>query len=314
VNFSERPPSKQWAVLQYRQEKIAEVWFKPEEMPFALTFRIPITSFQNPNIAQRLTTENLLKAVGITAQEVESCRHDGATNSGESETGLDLGELLPAPPEEVAYLTLHVSLKSPQGTVAPKESTEPEIPAVAPNESTDPEIPEERWQYLEARWNTIRGLETSIDMLRSSMQTLQSEMETCLSQALPFQAKLHALSSDLAQWDKAKSRVRYGLPKIKEFLHRSTWATASAERKKVEELYENHVRPRIAIAQIDEAVIQFDGLLKDRQVLSSQGASVHQECKKCVDEVRAAMRTLQSNAAANAKRKGDKSGPRGKSY
>src|SRR5262249_22958622 len=46
VNFSEQPPSKQWAALKYRGEKIAEVWFKPEDNPFALTIRIPQKSFQ----------------------------------------------------------------------------------------------------------------------------------------------------------------------------------------------------------------------------------------------------------------------------
>src|SRR6266436_4696732 len=75
VSFSEQPPSKQWAALKYRGEKLAEVWLKPEGEPFALTFRIPRESFQIPGMGQRLTTENLLKAVGITTEEVESWRH-----------------------------------------------------------------------------------------------------------------------------------------------------------------------------------------------------------------------------------------------
>src|SRR5262245_60670558 len=72
VNFSERPPSKQWAALKYRGDTFAEVWFKPEGEPFALTFRIPGESFQLPDMGQLLTTENLLKAVGIAAEDVES--------------------------------------------------------------------------------------------------------------------------------------------------------------------------------------------------------------------------------------------------
>ena len=76
MNFSEQPPSKQWAALKFRGEKIAEVWFKPEGEPFALTFRIPQASFQIPGMGQRLTTENLLKAVGLATEEVESWRHE----------------------------------------------------------------------------------------------------------------------------------------------------------------------------------------------------------------------------------------------
>src|SRR5437588_5602688 len=81
VNFSEQPPSKQWAALKYRGETIAEVWFKPEGQPFSLTFRIPQSSFHIPGVGQRLTTENLLKAVGIAPDEVESWRHEGASHS-----------------------------------------------------------------------------------------------------------------------------------------------------------------------------------------------------------------------------------------
>jgi hypothetical protein len=301
VNFSEQTPSKQWAVLKLRGEKFAEVWFKPEGEPFALAFRIPHESFQIPDIGPRLTTENLLKAVGIAAEEVESWRYEGAGDSGMHGSNSELGRPLPPPSQDVPLLSLYVSLKPPQGTVDS-------------NENGELEISEQQWQYLEGRWNAIRGLEASIDTLRMSMQSLQGEMETCLSQPLPFQAKLHALSSDMVQWDKAKSRVRYSLPKVREFLHRSTWATAAAERKKVEELFENHIRTRIAIPQIDQVIVQFESLLKDRQVLSAQGVSVQQECKRNVADVQGALRTLQSNAAANAKKKGGTTGRRGKSF
>src|ERR1700722_8950415 len=104
MNFSEQPPSKQWAALKYRGEKFAEVWFKPEGEPFALTFRIPQRSFQLPGMGQLLTTENLLKAVGIATEEVKSCPHEGATNS-------ELGQPLSPPPPDVTHLILYVTLK-----------------------------------------------------------------------------------------------------------------------------------------------------------------------------------------------------------
>src|SRR5437868_7587879 len=97
VKFSEQPPSKQWATLKYRGEPFAEVWFKPEGEPFALTFRIPPSSFQIPGMAQRLTAENLLKAVGLATEEVESWRHDGASPSGMNESHGELRHPLPPP-------------------------------------------------------------------------------------------------------------------------------------------------------------------------------------------------------------------------
>jgi hypothetical protein len=356
VIFSEQPPSKQWATLKYRGEKFAEVWFKPEGEPFALTFRIPQRSFQIPGVCQKLTTENLLNAVGIAAEEVESWRHEGAAD-GTNASDYGLNHALQPPPPEATHLNLHVSLKpptfaanengEPPPTVATNESGEPpptvaanengepppivatnesgepppstvaanessEPPAAAPNQSGAPEIPEEKWLYFESRWNAVRALETSMDSLRLNMEGLRAEMEAAARQTLALEVKLHALSADMAQWDKAKSRVRYALPKVREFIHRSTWARATPERKKVEELFESHIRTRIVFPQLDEATAQFEGLLKDRQVLSANGASVYQECKSIMTEIQGTLRTLQSNSVANAKKKGA-NGPRRKS-
>src|SRR5262249_5641167 len=153
----EQPPSKQWAALKYRGDKFAEVWFKPEGEPFALTFRIPQESFQIPGMGQLLTAENLLKAVGIATDEVESWRHEGASPSDMSGSSSELGLPLPPPPQDVTHLTLYVRLKPPPHAVAPKAGCEPEIP-------------EAKWQDFEARWNAILGLEASMDTLRISME------------------------------------------------------------------------------------------------------------------------------------------------
>ena len=291
VNFSEQPPSKQWAALKYRGEKFAEVWFKPEGEPFALTFRIPQKSFQIPGMGQRLTTENLLKAVAIATEEVESWRHGGVSHSGMNGSNPELGHPLPPPPQDVTHLNLYVSLKPPPQAVAPEESGEPEIP-------------EAKWQDLEARWKAILGLEATMDTLRISMEGLRAEMEAASRKTLTAEEKVHALNADVAQWNKAKSRVLYALPKVREFIHRSTWAMGTPERKKLEELFKNHIRPRIPFPQMDKVLEQLENLLKDRQVLSAHGVTVYQECKSISADIQGALRTLQSNAAANAPKKG----------
>jgi hypothetical protein len=301
VNFSEQPPSKQWATLKYRGEPFAEVWFKPEGEPFALTFRIPRKSFQIPGMGQRLTTENLLKAVGIATEEVESWRHEGACHPGMNGLDPGLGHPLPPPPQAVTHLNLHVSLKPPPQ-------------AIAPDEGGEPEIPEAKWQDLEARWKAILGLEASVETLRISMEALRAEMEASSSRALGAEEKLHALNADVAQWNKAKSRALYALPKAREFIHRSIWATGTPERKKLEELFKNHIRPRVPCPQMDQVVEQLESLLKDRQVLSAHGVSVYQECKSISADVQGALRTLLSNAGANATKKRGATGARGKSF
>jgi hypothetical protein len=99
---------------------------------------------------------------------------------------------------------------------------------------------------------------------------------------------------------------------VREFIHRATWALCSPERKKLEEVFKNHIRPRIPCPQLDKVAEQLDNLLKDRQVLSAHGASVHQECKSISADVQGALKTLQGNAAANATKK--RVAARGKSY
>jgi len=300
VNFSEQPPSKQWAALKYRGEIFAEVWFKPEGEPFALTMRIPQKSFQIPGLGQRLTTENLLKAVAIAPEEVESWRHGDVCHSGMNGANPELGNPLP-PPQDLTHLEIYFSLKpSPQ--------------AVVPRDSGELEIPAEKWHDLETRWTAILGLEAAMDSLRLKMESLLAELEASLKRTLTTEEKLHVLNADVAQWKKAKSRLHYAVPKLREFIHRSTWARGTPERKKLEELFENHIQPHIPFSQMGEVPEQLEILRKERLVFSAHGVTVCQECKSIAAEVQQALRTLQSNAAANANKKRGEARAKNKFY
>jgi hypothetical protein len=292
VKFSEQPPSKQWAVLKYRGETVAEVWFKPEGEPFGLTFRIAQKCFQIPGMGPSLTPENLLKAVGIATEEVESWRHEGVAPPGASGSDPDLRTPLPPPPFEVPDLKLHVRLKPP-------------AQAVAPQESGQPEIPEAKWQALEARWNNILGVEASIETLRLAMEGVRGELETAWAKTLTPEEKLNALRADLAQWTKEKNRIHFAVPKVREFVHRATWAMGTPERKELEELFETHIEPRIPFPQVEKVEEELESLLKARQVLSAHGVALYQECKGIAADIQAALRNLQNNAATNARRKRD---------
>jgi len=357
VNFSEQPPSKQWAALKYRGELFAEVWFKPEDQPFELVFRIPQRSFQILGARQRLTLENLLKAVGVEAEEVDTWSDEYDANPVTDEIGSDLKRPLAPPPQDVTHLDLFVTLKPPEtdftlnipepevteppeqvdpvGSQAPatEEVAEPPPEAIVPvgtgeaqtDEPSNPPlagapveidgapIDEATWQFLEARWTAILGLEASVDNLRNNMESLRSEMESAAGKALPLEVKVNALSGDVVQWNKAKSRIRYAVPKAREFIHRATWATGTAERKKLAEWVEAHVPHRVPFTGLQGVLQQFEALLKDRQALQAQGTSVQQECKSVCAECQSTLRTLQSNASANASRKKGGLG-KGKNY
>lgn len=170
-------------------------------------------------------------------------------------------------------------------------------------EQVEPEVPLEKWQALEAVWTTILGLETSIDTLRMSLDSVRSEMEAAFRKSLNVEEKVHALQADVAQWTKAKNRVHYALPKVREFIHRATWAQATPERKKLEEIVRTHIQPRVPLPEMDDVRDQLGHLQKDRQVLFAQGTSVNQECRAILADIQRAVSALQRNAADRARQK-----------
>jgi hypothetical protein len=139
-------------------------------------------------------------------------------------------------------------------------------------------------------------------------------MQTSFTKTLTIEEKLHALRADVAQWTKAKTRIHHAVPKMKEFIHRSTWAMGTPERKQLEELYKNHIQPQIPFPQLDKVLRLFESLKKNRQVLSAQGLTVYQDCKSISADVQRALSTLQSNAAANAQKKRGTTGTKGKFF
>ena len=236
-----------------------------------------------------MTIEDLLKAAAISSEEVESWQFQDESHDCMDGTNPELTRILPPPPPGESHLVVCVRLKSP-------------AQAAAPNECTEQEVPPEKWQALEALWTGILGLEASIDALRVSLGGLRTEMEASFKKSLHVDEKVHALQSDVLQWNKAKNRVHFALPKVREFIHRATWATAIPERKRLEELYKNHIEPRIPLADMDHLRERLEHLQKDRQVLFGQGNAVSQECRGHCGEIQRALSTLQRNAADRARK------------
>ncbi len=154
------------------------------------------------------------------------------------------------------------------------------------------------WQDLEARWKAILGIEAAIDNQRASVEGLLMQMESSLKRSLSIEEKSYALRADIAQWEKAKSRTRFVLPKMKDFIHRAIWALGAPERKRLGELYKEHIEPQIAFPETDGVLKQLEDLQKDRQILSALGKAIYQESRGIAGEVQSAVTTLQNNAKA----------------
>jgi len=288
VSFSEQPPSQQWAALTFRGEHIADVWFKPGGDPLSLVFRIPQNSFQLPGIGQRLTTENLLKTVGIASDEVESWHHRGATDSARDGGNPELANPLPQPPPDEIELEIHVRLR-------------PSLEAAAEAASSAPTAAPE-WSDLEVRWKTLLGLEAGLAALRTSVESVRAELEASLRRTLSADEKTYAPAADVLQWNKVKSRVQFAIPKATEFIHRATWSAGTPERKRLGELFKDQTGTQTSLTQVDE---ELDSLRKTIQVMSAHGQTVYQECKAIAADVQSALRQVQSNAKARASEKKD---------
>ena len=144
------------------------------------------------------------------------------------------------------------------------------------------------------------------------MDGLRSEMESALKKSLSVDEKLNALQNDVQQWSKAKSRIQFALPKVREFVHRATWALAVPERKRLDDIVKNHIEPRIPFPDVDAVRQQMEHLLKSRQVLFAQGNAVYQECRGITAGIQNTLSTLQRNAADSARRKRDAKRQKGK--
>ncbi len=288
-----------WVTLIYQGEEIAEAWTMPEGDGFTFVFLVPRNrlEIEEPN----LSVETLLLAAGIERDGVESWRLGDDSRSGAGGDDPGLGFPLPPPPEDDDQLTVYVQLKRPE-------------PEVAVDEGEIEEIPLEKWQYLDGLWSAILSLESSIDATRLGMDGLRAEMDSAFKRPLAVEEKLNALQADVAQWTKAKSRVHHALPKVREFIHRATWAQTVAERKLLEELVKDHVRPRVPFAGVDKVRERLEHLQKDRQVLLATGNAVQQECRGILGEIQRATAALQRNAAERARQKRSAGREKGKHF
>lgn len=324
MNFAELPPSKQWATLKYRGEKFAEVWFKPEDDPLALIFSIPQENFHVSGMGEQMTLANLLKAVAIRPEEVESWYYGDVTHFGRNGTNPDLETVLPPLPPPATHLDIYVRLKPPQArsqesgdrnqetgirSQTPDSSLTPDPCLLNPDRS-EPEATSARWQELDARWKAILALEATLDTVRMSMEGLLNEMESSFKKILTIEEKTYALRADVSQWERAKNRVHFALPKVKDFIHRAVWALGLPERKRLGELYKDHIQPQIPFPEMEEVLKQLEELQKDRQVLAAVGKTVHQEAKSIAADVQSSLKTLQNNA--RAKRIKGATGPKGR--
>lgn len=167
------------------------------------------------------------------------------------------------------------------------------------------EVTPEQWQALDGLWKAILTLEANIETTRQSANGLRSDMEREFRQTLTVEEKLHASQADIGEWNRAKNRLHFALPKVREYIIRATWAATAPERKRLEEVVKAHVEPRVPLPDAGKVREEMEHLQKARQVLYAQGTSVQQECRGLTADTQRALGNLRRNAANAARKKKD---------
>ena len=282
---ADQVPSDDWVPVEHLWEDLAAAWFRPDGERPTYLFRVPRERLQPAAAGPPVTIETLLEAASLPTDEVESWHLEDGTSPG-------LNQPLPLPPD-ASHLTVYVQMKPAQA-------------------AGDDDVPPEKWQALEALWRAVLALEASTDALRLSLDGLRAEMEGAFKRSMSVEEKVHALQIDVVQWTKAKSRVHYALPKVREFIHRATWASAAPERKELAAVVETYIEPRVPPPVLDQVRERLEHLQKDRQVLFGQGNAVGQECRAILAEIQRAFSTLQRNAADRARKEREARRTKGK--
>jgi hypothetical protein len=305
LNLADRPPSTQWAALKCREAVVAWVWFKPDGAPFTIRFCIPRESFHDASIRQLLTLENLLRSVGTAPEEIESDPESNTVLSppaeGEDHRYLDVR--LPPPSEAAAALSTGETGDGETHNPEPTTETVDPIPTAGQSAAQGDVSPvsEATWQQLEVHWKAILGIEANIETVRRSTANIVNELETLLQATLSIEERTDATRADITNWERAKKRVPFVLPKLNDFVHRAVWAATAPERKQLETLYKEHIEPQIPFSNVATTLNDLEALQKTRQTLLAVGHTACQEGRSIATDAQGALQTLKSNAATNAR-------------
>jgi hypothetical protein len=166
-------------------------------------------------------------------------------------------------------------------------------------------VAEASWQELEVHWKAILAIEANIETVRRNTANLVNELEGLLQATLSIEERTDATRMDITNWERARKRIPFSLPKLNDFVHRAVWAATAPERKQLETLYKEHIEPQIPFANVASVLNDLEALQKARQTLLAVGHAAHQDGRAIATEAQGALQTLKSNAATNARKRRD---------
>ena len=278
----QRNPSVNWepVPLDSAGQFVVWAWFRPAALPTGLMVVVPAAALAEPSLAVCLTVRQLVAAAGLDPGQILGWAVGGMNFDSAGGTSPFLDQNLPSPPNG-ANLEISIwmtPLQQPAWPVAPQITNGYPTPAAQPGFASAG-VSTEDGQLLEAMescWNGVAQLEVRVGSVRKELGTSIARLNS-INRDLNSDERRFCDSSDLQDWADARRWLRDSVLVLSKSVKEIDVGTTSGAGKRhvFDELYRNHVMPRIPFPGMMQAVNEFDTYRKILQnVLASAQANL----------------------------------------
>lgn len=281
--LEQRPPSANWEpiALEPTGQLVIWVWFRPTTLPNGLILSLPSTLFANSQVAMWLAVRTMIVAAGLEPAQLHGWSVNGMSFDAAGGTSPLLDQPLPAPPMGTNLEVTVWMIPAVQPAWSDSSSVVP-IPvatSVPTSYAAPSNISQSDFQMLEAvdtSWDGILQLEARISLVRKELTGALSRISS-LNRDLNSDERRIADSRDIQDWTDARRWLRDSQALLARSVKEIDLGTTSGagQRHRFEEIYRNHVEPRIPFPGLAQAVNEFEAHRKTVQnVLASAQANV----------------------------------------
>jgi hypothetical protein len=281
--LAQRTPSVNWepVPLDHKGEQFAWVWFRPAATPYGLMFAIPPAAFTQPELAVRLTVRQLVYATGLAGEQILCWTLNGMTFDAVGGSSPLLDQVLPGPAAD-SNLSFTVWMQplpqqwSGMGSVATEFPGQVWPPATG--SGTTSGVDGQLLDAIDSCWSGILQMEAKLGTIRKQLDQSISRLNS-LNRDLTSDERRTCDSKDQQEWMDARRWLRDSLSTLSRSVKEIDVGTTSGagQRHRFDEMYRQHVVPRIPFSGLEQAVHQIEG---HRKILQSVAASAQANLSK----------------------------------
>jgi hypothetical protein len=272
MQLAQRNPSVNWepVPLDPSGQFSFWVWFRPVSMPTGLMLLVPATLFANAELIARLSVRQLVAAVGLDPVQIICWTIGGMNFGGLGGTSPLLDQILPAP-QNGGNLDVSIWMSPVMVPVmSPVATGYPTLPIGQPAPGSFG-VSNEDSQLLDALddcWNGVMNLEVRINSIRKELASGIARLNS-VNRDLSSDERRFCDSSDLQDWSEARRWLRDSVLVLTKSMKEIDMGTTSGAGRRTEfnDIYRNHVVPRIPFPGLMQVVHEYDTYRKVLQNL-----------------------------------------------